>query len=183
MMHKFMTRFIVIRSLQIVILAVLAVSVLASCDEGNGAELGRSVYDHVVGEPDLSLLEEAINLTNLLDQFAFDNPEGRDYTIFAPTDDAVEAFLQSQGASNLTQLDPEVLSDVLKYHIVRDSLSSEDLIDTDDVITVQGSSLDITGDDAESLEVNGINLTSDIDNSLDNGFVHEIDGVLVPPSD
>ncbi|MEM7738522.1 MAG: fasciclin domain-containing protein, partial [Deinococcota bacterium] len=117
-----MTRFIVVRSLQIVILAVLTVSVLASCGEGNGSEVGRSVYDYIVGEPDLSTLEEAINLVDLLDQFAFDNPEGRDYTIFAPTNDAFEAFLQSQGASELDQLDPDVLSDVLKYHIVRDSL-------------------------------------------------------------
>ncbi|MEM6430573.1 MAG: fasciclin domain-containing protein [Deinococcota bacterium] len=182
-MHHFMTRFIVVRSLQIMILTALTVSVLASCDEANGGEVGRSVYDHIVGESDLSTLEDAINLVDLLDQFAFDNPEGRDYTIFAPTDEAFEAFLQSQGASELDQLDPEVLSDVLKYHIVRDSLDSEDLIDSSDVITVQGSSVSLSGDDVESLEVNNINLTSDIDNSLDNGYVHEIDGVLVPPSD
>ena len=157
--------------------------VLVGCSEGedDGSD-GVSVYDYIVAEGDLSLFEAAIVAVDLTSRFAIDDPTGRAYTIFAPNDDAMEAFLDAQGVTSLEQLDPVVLERILSYHLARVNLDAEDLLNRDNVTTVLGEDLDITGDDTESLEVNGIEVTNDINNAFDNGVVHEIDGVLVPPN-
>jgi len=156
---------------------------LVGCSEGedDGSD-GTSVYDYIVFEEDLSLFEAAIISVDLTNRFRFDDPTGRDYTIFAPNDDAIEAFLESQGVDSVDQLDPVVLERVLGYHLARVNLDAEALLNRDELSTVIGEDIDITGDDVESLEVNGISLSSDINNAFDNGIVHEIDGVLIPPN-
>jgi len=156
---------------------------LVACSEGedDGSD-GVSVYDYIVAEGDLSLFEAAIELVDLTGRFAIDDPTGRAYTIFAPDDDAMEDFLDAQGVRNLEQLDVEVLERVLSYHLTRANLDLEALVNRDDITTVLGEDIDVTGDDTDSLEFNGISLTSDINNAFDNGIVHEISGVLVPPN-
>lgn len=156
---------------------------LVGCSEGEEDDTnGASVYDYIVAEGDLSLFEAAIVAVDLTSRFAIDDPAGRAYTIFAPTDEAMEAFLDAQGVNSLEQLDLEELERILSYHLVRANLDAEALTNRNSVTTVLGEDIDITGDDITSLEVNGIALTSDINNGLDNGVVHEIDGVLVPPN-
>lgn len=154
---------------------------LMACSEGEDDE-GTSVYDYIVFEEDLSLFEAAIVSVDLTSRFRFDDPTGRDYTIFAPNDDAMEDFLASEGVTSVDELDPVVLENILGYHLARINLDAEALLNRDNLNTVIGEDIDITGDDVESLEVNGISLSSDINNAFDNGIVHEIDGVLIPPN-
>jgi len=109
-------------------------------------------------------------------------------TIFAPTNQAFTDFLAAIGQSSLEDIPQDVLVDVLEYHVVQASagpIASTDLAPDQDVNTLGGESLNIT--------VSGGNVTlnpgsgfeasvSTPDVDYDNGIVHVIDEVLVPPS-
>jgi transforming growth factor-beta-induced protein len=99
-----------------------------------------------------------------------------EYTIFAPTNAAFEAFFERYDTyDGIGDIPDAILFDLLEYHIVEGSISSGDLGNAK--TTVQGT--DITFSNGM---INGrANITA-ADRAARNGFVHEIDAVLLPPT-
>lgn len=93
-------------------------------------------------------------------------------TLFAPLDSAFEGI----DASALTD---EQVTDILLYHVVPAVAASTDL-STGKVPTLQGSEVDVVVSDA-GVTVNGISVV-EADSLANNGIVHVIDQVLMPPS-
>jgi transforming growth factor-beta-induced protein len=100
------------------------------------------------------------------------------YTVFAPTNDAFDALATALDTDLAGILALPNLADVLLYHVVGAGVTSADLVDGP-VTTLNGS--DITVDLSNGVMINDATVTTP-DVFADNGVVHIIDGVLLPPS-
>ncbi|MBC7870545.1 MAG: fasciclin domain-containing protein, partial [Chitinophagaceae bacterium] len=103
-------------------------------------------------------------------------------TVFAPTDAAFTALLETLGVdvdTALTQTD--LLTQVLLYHVIEGELSGEDIAGETELATLGGESI-VVSVEGDSVVLNGtVNVTT-ADIAASNGVVHVIDAVLIPPS-
>ncbi|WP_437920492.1 fasciclin domain-containing protein [Sphingobacterium sp. LRF_L2] len=103
------------------------------------------------------------------------------YTLFAPDNASIDAWIKSEGKSSLNDFTDAQLLDFVKYHVVRDTLSSVRF--TDGKIKTPT----LFGEYLYTDVVNGlfrVNKSALITKSnieCGNGWIHEIDHVLVPP--
>lgn len=119
-------------------------------------------------------LTEAINKAGLAGTLASGGP----FTVFAPSDAAFAKM--PKGELDELLADRKKLREVLKYHVVKGKMSSEDLAQKRSVPTLQGEFLMVDSKgDSDMLVVDGAIVTKP-DINAGNGIIHEIDYVLVP---
>ncbi len=100
------------------------------------------------------------------------------FTLFAPTDAAFNALPQGTIAALLNDL-PQ-LTDILKHHVVGDSVMSGMLSNNQVVTTLLGTDVTVTiNSNGDVFIDNAQVIVADI--VADNGVVHVIDAVLLPP--
>merc|ERR1712190_243300 len=125
-----------------------------------------------------TVLVEALQTAGLVDALKGAGP----FTVFAPTDAAFTALLDSLGVTKAELLARDDLADILKYHVLSgSSVMSADLVATQDVTTLEGSDLTVTKDGSTVRAGSATVSTADI--SCSNGVIHVIDAVLLPPGD
>lgn len=102
------------------------------------------------------------------------------YTVFAPTDAAFNAFGNANPDTLAAALaDPMgALTTVLTYHVVAGNYSSDELIEMGKVTTLQGEDLMITTRNGNVYVNDARVVTADV--PAKNGVIHAINGVLVP---
>lgn len=124
--------------------------------------------------------------TGLNAPLAWDSPESavNGWTAFAPSN---EAFLNALDANGNGELENEevpatgVLSKVLGYHVVLDSLTSTEVAGaTPSTLLHPEETLSLTTSGVEGTNATRNFVTVDI--ATNDGVVHEIDGVLLPAS-
>ena len=158
------------------------------CSVGNHAELGmvatvtvtapasNTVVDIIVNSEDHTLLEAAVGAAGLVDALNGDGP----FTVFAPTDAAVVALTEVLGITAEQLLALPNLGEILQYHVVAASAFSTDLSDGQMIGTLQGSDVTVT------INMDGVFINEAMvtvaDIAADNGVVHVIDAVLLPPA-
>ncbi|MEM9588898.1 MAG: fasciclin domain-containing protein, partial [Planctomycetota bacterium] len=102
------------------------------------------------------------------------------FTVFAPTDDAFAKIPKDTLASLLKPENKQKLAAILKYHVVAGRQYSDQLLKTDSIKTLQGSTFTIGRTGADVVFNQSKLLAADIEAS--NGVVHVIDQVLMPPA-
>jgi uncharacterized surface protein with fasciclin (FAS1) repeats len=119
-----------------------------------------------------SKLLEAVELTDLEKIL-----KGSDsYTLFAPVD---EAFSQlSQEIRDALFENKGKLKRIIAYHIGFGDIRKEDLLQTDEVMTMEGSVIGVDRADGQIKLNDAKAIDSDI--LADNGVIHKIDRVLIP---
>ena len=132
-----------------------------------------TVVDIIVNSMDHDTLEAAVIAADLVETLSGDGP----FTVFAPTDAAFAAL--PAGTLDALLADSATLAGILTYHVVGDELTSDELNDGDMLTTVNGEQLRINVTD-DGIFVNDVRITV-ADLSADNGVVHVIDAVLMPP--
>ncbi|MEO1059475.1 MAG: fasciclin domain-containing protein, partial [Actinomycetota bacterium] len=100
------------------------------------------------------------------------------FTVFAPTDDAFAALPPELIEALLLPENQEVLAQILTYHVVSGEVLSTDIA-AGDVETVEGSTIAV-GVDEGTVTVNDATVIA-ADVTADNGVIHVIDAVLLPP--
>lgn len=186
--------------------AVVAVAVLAGCSDTdpvspsadadaaearngvNDRDPGQTIVDIASGDDRFETLVVAVQTAGFVDLLN----GRRQFTVFAPTDAAFEAFLADTGLTAEQLLAPQnrdLLRQVLAYHVVPGRRDSGDVIGSDKLRTQSGQFIDvILGDadaglgvflgdqdpDAEDPEILIVDLFAT------NGVVHAIDQVLRP---
>ena len=135
----------------------------------------NSIMDIVANSPDHTTLEAALVASGLNETLA--NPG--DFTLFAPTDAAFAAL--PAGAVDALLTDPfGALVNVLLYHALGGTALSTDLSDGLMVTTLEGQNVTVT------INANGVFINDAqviiADIMADNGVVHVIDAVLLPPA-
>jgi uncharacterized surface protein with fasciclin (FAS1) repeats len=115
---------------------------------------------------------QAIDYTGLRDLLEGEGP----YTIFAPTDEAF-ARLSSDGREMLMH-DHKDLREMLKYHMVKGIVTSEDLRRLGSVRALEGRELSFY-QWGEQTTVNGARIVKP-DIACKNGIIHAIDRLVTP---
>ena len=147
-------------------------------DKGGSGLIG--VMNSMESEGKFSQFYDAIGTNGLriADTYNGSGPS-YDYTIFAPTDAAFDAFLAKYDTyGELGDIPDELLRSLIEYHVVAGSLSAADLGSAQ--TTVQGSAISFSVP-----VVTGANNSATItvaDRQARNGFLHELDAVLIPPT-
>jgi transforming growth factor-beta-induced protein len=133
-----------------------------------------TITDLAIATPELSSLKDAVVAQNLADTLAGPGP----FTVFAPVNDA---FAELPGyVATALENEPELLTDILLYHVVADDLVAEEVLAQPSLKTVQGEQLRISASDEGAFVNRSEIIATDID--ADNGTVHLIDRVLLPRS-
>ena len=163
--------------LKFFVVAICAVF-LAACDDDDDPVTvqQQSIVDVAVANGSFTTLVAALEATGLDETLA--NPDAS-FTVFAPTDEAFNAL----GSETINALlaDTDTLSDILTYHVI----SGE--VDAAAAISSAGTTVEMVNGDSVGLSLDGGNLlvnTSTVvmtDVMADNGIIHVIDSVLLPP--
>jgi len=136
----------------------------------------NTVVDVIVNSEDHTLLEAAVIEAGLVGVLSAEGP----FTVFAPTDSAITVLVAALEITAEDLLALPNLSDILKYHVVAGAAMSGDLTDGQEIETLLGSNVTVTIN-AEGVFINDAQVTvADIE--ADNGVVHVIDAVLLPPT-
>jgi uncharacterized surface protein with fasciclin (FAS1) repeats len=138
-----------------------------------------NIVDYLRKNPDqYSELVKALDKTNIS---PFLNAYGT-YTLFAPTNDAFKIYLKEIGKNSVDEVDETVLRDLLRLHIISDTVRSTSFTDGKLYApTMQGQFL-TTGVVPESgaTVVNRQALALQLNMLTGNGYVHTVDHVLQP---
>ena len=138
----------------------------------------QSIVDVAVANGSFTTLIAALEATDL-DATLSDMDST--FTVFAPTDDAFE--LLGQAAIDALLADTETLTDILTYHVIASEIDAAAAISSAGT-TVEMANGDLIGLslDGDDLLINAVTvITTDV--QADNGVIHVIDAVLIPPSE
>jgi len=139
--------------------------------------LNNSVFSSLV-----TALTDSRHTTDFVSVLTGDGP----FTVFAPTNDAFQALLDSDDSWNsISDIPIETLDAVLKYHVVSGANVQADELSDGDVETLGGtitinltSGANIETSSSQSVSILVGQATNDVQGS--NGVVHAIDEVLLP---
>ena len=163
--------------------SLLLLATLSACDTGfdyeeegpPDREIGMSVTAFLESRPDLfTSLVAAIDQAGL--RGTLDETNG--YSLVAPTDDAFARYL---GDGALTDVDPDTLADLLRYHVIPQVVLGEDLPTTNTPYPtmLDGQTLDVRRDNSFRMYTADQRVrTSNI--IATNGVVHVSNRVMTP---
>ena len=129
---------------------------------------GDTIVDVAVAADGFDVLVAAVREAGLVDTLS----GNRQLTVFAPTDEAFEAA--GITADNVDEVDG--LADVLTYHVVPGRRKANSIVNADEVPTLNGAKVDVDGTDLNGDQADIV----DTNIEASNGFIHVIDGVLLP---
>jgi uncharacterized surface protein with fasciclin (FAS1) repeats len=143
-----------------------------------GQRMGASAEDNIV-ETAIALnssgpfagtfdtLIAAVTEAGLIDTLS----GSRQFTVFAPTDDAFDEVL-GIGPGDVAGVDDETLLNILLYHVTPGRRYAESVVNASMLPTVNGARIDVED------ELAGNIVATDVEAS--NGVIHAIDTVLLP---
>ena len=133
----------------------------------------QSIVDIAVADGRFETLVAAVQAAGLAETLSNDGP----FTVFAPTDDAF-AKLPEGTVEGLLE-DIPALTDILLYHVVNGEVLAEDVVMLEQAETLLGENVDIRVE-GEMVYINDAQVVI-TDIMADNGVIHVIDTVLLPP--
>jgi uncharacterized surface protein with fasciclin (FAS1) repeats len=154
----------------------IIVSILGYFTLTNNLLAQTTVFDIIQGSPDHNLLEAAI-VQEGLDGALGDT--SADYTVFAPNDSVINAYLASEGMTTTDLLADPNLSDILLHHVLGSTFLATDLVNGE-VTTLNG--LDVTIDVTAAPLIDSANVLN-ANLPAYNGVVHVISNILFPTYD
>lgn len=107
----------------------------------------------------------------------FDGSDGKEFTVFAPTDKAFSSLPEGTLESLYKPENREMLFDVLAYHVIGGSVTSDQL--SSGAVDSKAKGLPLQVNVGQQITINDATVsTADIPAS--NGVIHAIDMVLIP---
>ena len=108
---------------------------------------------------------------------------GKDqYTVFAPTDAAFNNLYAALGVGGITEVDPELVLAVLKYHVVEGRRAANSVLPKNGsrtITTLLGTTFSVDNMGKITAVGNMATITS-ANISASNGIIHVVDTVLLP---
>lgn len=132
-----------------------------------------TIVDIAASTDGFSTLVAAAQAADLVETLSGPGP----FTVFAPTDDAFAALPEGLVDALLLPENKDVLVKILTYHAVPGTVMAADVTDGE-VATVEGQN--VTFSTMDGVKINDANIIQ-TDIVADNGVIHVIDAVIVPP--
>jgi transforming growth factor-beta-induced protein len=132
-----------------------------------------SIVDIAVADGRFTTLAAALTAADLVDTLS---NEGL-FTVFAPTDDAFAKL--PEGTVEALLEDIPTLTNILLYHVVSGKVLAEDVVMLEQAETLLGENVSIRVEDGNVFINDAQVIITDI--MADNGVIHVIDSVLLPP--
>jgi len=135
------------------------------------------IVDTAIAAGNFKTLVTAVQAAGLVDTLKSPGP----FTVFAPTDEAF-AKLPAGTVESLLKDIPK-LKAILTYHVVSGKVMSTDVVKMKKAMTVEGEEVNIDASSWHGHKMPKINDSEIIkaDITTDNGVIHVIDKVLMPP--
>ena len=139
----------------------------------------QSVLDLAVEAGQFSTLIAAVDAAGLAETLEGEGP----FTVLAPTDAAFEEALNALGITAEELLANPALADILTYHVLPQAADSQLVasLDGSSVATVNGQEVSIAVVEGGDIVINESATVVSADLEADNGIVHVINAVLLPP--
>ncbi|MCU0354059.1 MAG: fasciclin domain-containing protein [Cytophagales bacterium] len=134
----------------------------------------KDVVKTAVASPDHSTLVKAVQAADLVNVLSNAGP----FTVFAPTNAAFEKLPAGTVEELLKPEKKADLQDILQYHVYVGALKAEDLTDGRTLNEVNGGNITISNKDGKIVINDAATVVASVKAS--NGYIHVIDGVLVP---
>lgn len=174
-----------LRLLSTLMLLLMGVAGFVSCDNDDDDDVQpvQNIVQILSDNPDFSLLVDAVVKADLANTLSAQGS----FTLFAPDNDALQAFLNAAGTNTIENTPAEVLEEVLLNHVLAGVLNSSQL-STGYGTTLNPANVNKDVFTTIFIEVNGgvtINGNAQVTNadvSATNGVIHEIDAVIAPPT-
>lgn len=155
-------------------IALIALFAFTSCDDDDEIILPTDdIVAIASSDSDLSTLVTAITTADLTSTLQGSGP----FTVFAPTNTAFDNL--EDGVLETLLDNPDVLAEVLQYHVVSGTLMSADLSNSDVQPLLTGKTINVVVMDG-IVTLNGSANVTTADVQASNGVVHIIDEVLLP---
>jgi len=143
-----------------------------------------TVVTFATADPNFDMLEAALTRTDLTTNFVDVLSQDGPYTVFAPTNQAFEALLDSNDSWNtLADIPVNTLEKVLKTHVIASNFRATDFEDEVPVNTLEEGETVIVDIDPNSTTVVAGSSEAEIvlaDVQASNGVIHAINTVLLP---
>jgi len=131
---------------------------------------------------------EWIEILKYADLYNAVNQASKTFTVFAPTNAAVDAFLAEKGVSSITDLTKAYAQALVRYHVIEGSVSQKEFLLGGNITqtTISGDYLSVSFDETStegglnSVYLNNEALVSELANEVTNGYVYVLDKVLTP---
>jgi len=142
----------------------------------------ESIVDIAAGNEDFSILVEAVVFAGLADEL----DGNRQFTVFAPTNDAFEALLEALELTTeelFSEGNEGLVRDILLYHVAPGNRAAEDVVTSDRIRTVSKSFIFVNEEEGDFFvgnDANGFAQIIDTDIFARNGVIHVIDAVMLP---
>jgi transforming growth factor-beta-induced protein len=140
-------------------------------------EISNTIVDIAAGNPDFSTLVAAVLAADLAEALSGEGP----FTVFAPTNEAFAKLPEGTLESLLLPENKQALTDILLYHVVSGSVLAADVVNLSEAETLLGKNVNIKVD-MGTVMINEANVVA-TDIIADNGVIHVIDSVILPPAD
>jgi transforming growth factor-beta-induced protein len=134
------------------------------------------IVDTAVGAKSFETLVAAVKAGGLVDVLKGDGP----FTVFAPTDEAFKKLPAGTVESLLKPENKGKLVEILKFHVVAGKVMAADVVKLDAAGTLAGKEVTVQVVDGKVLINASTVVKADI--ACDNGVIHVIDAVLLPPA-
>lgn len=159
-------------------LLLLTALFFVSCKKDDTVVTTNTITDIVNKNNDFTLLRAALVRVNLTETFKTGS-----YTVFAPNDAAFKA----SGITNVAAVNAlpvAILTNILQYHVLNTRVLSGAIstaVNTPQQTLLTTNGVVYVSKIGTAVSVNGKKVTT-ADVAADNGVVHVIDGVLIPPT-
>jgi len=122
-------------------------------------------------------LVAAVNAAGLTETLKGEGP----FTVFAPTDEAFAKLPEGTLEMLLRPENKEKLAAILTYHVVSGKVTAEEVVKLSSAESVSGKKIDIKTSDGKVMVDGATVIKTDI--MAENGVIHVIDTVMMPPAD
>jgi uncharacterized surface protein with fasciclin (FAS1) repeats len=154
-------------ALTLAVTAALGVAAIAAAPH-------KTIVDVAAGNKDFSTLVSLVKKAGLVETLEGEGP----FTVFAPTNKAFEALPKE--TLEAVQADPELLKKVLLYHVVPGKVTSKEVVNVKEAKTaLKDAKLKVSVREGK-VYVNDSKVVA-VDVMAENGVIHVIDAVLIPP--
>jgi transforming growth factor-beta-induced protein len=148
----------------------------------NPTEDQKSIAQIASDNESFSILTEALVKADLVNTLEGEGP----FTVFAPTNEAFNMLFGQLGINGIEDLSADELKPILLYHVIGASAKSSSLI-TGYLKTLNTSTPDNLGTNlfvevGANVMLNGTAKVNTADIEANNGIIHVIDKVLLPPT-